>query len=126
MYKAIILLLMMMTLSACSEDNKQIYHGLVETEALLFYIDTLASGLQNPWGLEFLPDGRILIAERPGNLRIWADGELLEEHVVNLPEIWSHGQGGLLEVVMHPNYDDNQMIYLVHGYREASGGNTSI
>lgn len=126
MYKAIILLLMMITLSACSEDDKKIYHGLVETEALSFYIDTLATGLQNPWGLEFLPDGRILIAERPGNLRIWADGKLLEENVVNLPEIWSHGQGGLLEVVMHPDYDDNQMIYLVHGYLGDSGGSTAI
>ncbi len=89
-------------------------------------VDTLAEGLQNPWGMAFLPDGRILIAERPGNLRIYEDGNLYSEPVDGLPEIWAHGQGGLLDVVLHPQYDDNQWLYFVYAAPGPGGGNTAI
>ncbi len=126
MYRAILFSMMVMFLSGCAQSEDHTLHDLVETEALSFYVDTLATGLRNPWGMEFLPDGRILIAERPGNLRVWADGELQDENIRNLPEIWAHGQGGLMDVVMHPDYANNQMIYLVHGARGSNGGSTAI
>lgn len=115
-------------LAACSaaDSNDQV-QVMIETEVMTFHIDTLADGLQNPWGMEFLPDGRILIAERPGRLRVWEDGSLLNEHIEGLPDIWSHGQGGLLDVVMHPDYNENSLIYLVYAARgNEGGGNTAI
>ncbi|MFW5891952.1 MAG: PQQ-dependent sugar dehydrogenase [Bacteroidota bacterium] len=96
------------------------------TSDLSFSIDTLATGLQNPWGMAFLPDSRILIAERPGRLRIWQNGVLQEEPVSGLPEIWAHGQGGLMEVVLHPEYEKNQWIYLGYSSPGPGGGNTAI
>ncbi len=97
-----------------------------ENESLSFSVDTLATGLENPWGMEFLPDGRILIAERPGRLRVWQDGELKEQAIAGLPEIWAHGQGGLLDVVMHPDYEENAWLYFVYAAPGSEGGNTAI
>ncbi len=120
-------LILMLAMAACATSETNDHHKvLVETEAMAFYIDTLAEGLQNPWGMEFLPDGRILIAERPGRLRIWKDGSLLHEQIEGLPDIWSHGQGGLLDVVMHPKYTENNLLYLVYAARGNGGGNTAI
>lgn len=105
---------------SCSGENEAYTGEVISTEALDFSIDTLATDLVNPWGMAFLPDGRILIAERPGNLRVFEDGVLLPEPVSGIPDIWAHGQGGLLDVVLHPNYAQNQWIYL--GYASASNG----
>jgi aldose sugar dehydrogenase len=106
--------------------NEERPEDLFETEELAMSIDTLATGLENPWGMAFLPDGRILIAERPGRLRIYALGELREEPVQGLPEIWAHGQGGLLDVVLHPDYENNGWIYIAYASPREGGGNTSI
>ena len=76
-----------------------------------FKIVEIADGLQHPWGLAFLPDGRILVTERPGRLRIIENGQLNPRPVSGLPEIAASGQGGLLDVAIHPNYRDNGWIY---------------
>lgn len=109
-------------LSCSSSENDQ---QAITTE-FSFTLDTLATGLVNPWGMEFLPDGKILIAERPGRLRIWEDGRLLEEPVAGMPPIWAHGQGGFLDIAMHPDFDQNQWIYFAYSSPGAGGGNTAI
>ena len=76
-----------------------------------FRIVEIADDLQHPWGLAFLPDGRILVTERPGRLRIIENGRLNPRPVSGLPEITASGQGGLLDVAIHPNYRDNGWIY---------------
>ncbi len=114
-------------MAACSVKQEEYTGDVVVTEALTFSIDTLATGLTNPWGMAFLPDGRILIAERPGNLRIYADGVLQPGSIEGIPEVWAHGQGGLLDVVLHPDYTQNGWIYLAYSARgEGNGGNTAI
>ena len=125
--KKLFYFLPILLLLACS-GNGQVERTAppIASEKLEFYVDTLATGLQNPWGMAFLPDGRILIAERPGQLRIWYDGQLQTEPVGGLPPIWAHGQGGLLDVVLHPNFDNNQLVYLVHAMRGDQGGSTAI
>ncbi len=121
------LLFLLFSLLACSgTDAEQTRGELIQTEAMAFYIDTLATGLENPWGMEFLPDGRILIAERNGRLKIWHNDQLLTQNMEGLPEIWAHGQGGLLDVVKHPDHENNQLIYLVHAARGEAGGSTAI
>jgi aldose sugar dehydrogenase len=121
---AIASLFMIFGLYSC--NNEQRPDDLIESNELSFSIDTLATGLENPWGMAFLPDGRILIAERPGSLRVFALGELRDEPVQGLPDIWAHGQGGLLDVVLHPDYDNNGWIYIAYAEPRNGEGNTAI
>jgi aldose sugar dehydrogenase len=124
MRQMVILSLVLFTFCSSQDDIAQ--NDLIVTEELTFTIDTLATGLTNPWSMAFLPDGRILIAERPGRLRIWENGQLLDEPLSGLPDVWSHGQGGLLEVALHPDYAQNGWIYLAFAKKEGNGGNTAI
>ncbi|MBK1879010.1 PQQ-dependent sugar dehydrogenase [Pelagicoccus mobilis] len=68
-------------------------------------------GLDTPWSIAFLPDGGILVTERPGSLRIFKNGKL-SAPIKGIPTVWEYGQGGLLEVALHPNYEKNGWIYL--------------
>jgi aldose sugar dehydrogenase len=126
MFMRVTLIMITLIFTACSSKSEPPTGSLIASEKLNFTIDTLATGLTNPWSMAFLPDGRILIAERPGNLRIWENGKLLDKSVEGMPEIWSHGQGGLLDVVLHPDYDENGWIYLAYAKKIGSIGNTAI
>lgn len=77
-----------------------------------FHIETVAENLETPWSVAFLPDGRMLIAELPGRLRVVQSGTLLPEPVAGTPKVLAVGQGGLMEVVLHPDYARNGWIYL--------------
>jgi glucose/arabinose dehydrogenase len=82
-------------------------------------------GLKNPWAIAFLPDGRKLVTEKEGRLRIiGTDGKLVEEPVQGIPKIIDHGQGGLMEVAIHPDYEKNGWIYLGFADGTKEGGNT--
>jgi glucose/arabinose dehydrogenase len=86
-----------------------------------FRVVTVADGLERPWSLAFLPDGDLLITEKPGRLRIVRDGRLLDEPVAGLPAIHSEGQGGLLDLVPHPGFMDNRWLYLSYSKPLAHG-----
>jgi glucose/arabinose dehydrogenase len=73
-------------------------------------VESLAK-LDNPWAMAYLPDGRLLITEKPGHLRIFADG-MLSEPISGVPKVEYHEQGGLLDVAVDPNFADNQLLYL--------------
>ncbi len=79
---------------------------------LPFKVETLVKGLEHPWAMAFLPDGRMLITERPGRLRMVENGRLHPEPIKGLPEIAADGQGGLMDIALHPNYTQNGWIYL--------------
>jgi glucose/arabinose dehydrogenase len=82
---------------------------------------TVARGLEHPWGLAFLPDGRILVTERPGRVRIvTADGHL-SEPLAGVPRVLARGQGGLLDVAVDPRFAENRLVYL--SYAEPGEGN---
>ena len=85
-----------------------------------FNVSIIAEGLQHPWGMAFLPDGSILVTERPGRLRIISDGKLQAEPISGLPSIVVIGQGGLLDVALHPDYQSNGWIYF--SYVTGNGG----
>ena len=72
---------------------------------------TISDGLEHPWALAFLPDGRMLVTERPGRLRLIEKGRLNPTPVSGLPEITASGQGGLLDIVLHPDYRNNGWLY---------------
>ena len=86
--------------------------GTFESAKHRFHLVKVVDGLEHPWGLAFLPDGRMLVTERPGRLRIVADGWLVPEPVAGVPEVWDDGQGGLLDVALHPGFAENGLIYL--------------
>tara|TARA_R110002153_G_scaffold82780_2_gene208657 strand:+ start:9822 stop:10940 length:1119 start_codon:yes stop_codon:yes gene_type:complete len=76
-----------------------------------YQIQEIASGLNFPWSLAFLPDGSLLVTERTGKLRKVSGGNL-SEPISGLPDIYVKGQGGLLEVILHPNFSENRWLYL--------------
>jgi len=85
----------------------------VVTTHARFTLETVTDDLDTPWGLAFLPDGRMLVTECDGRLRVIdADGRLDPEPVSGLPPVIRHGQGGLMDVAVHPDYAKNGWIYL--------------
>ena len=85
-------------------------------------VTTVARGLEHPWGVAFLPDGRALVTERPGRLRVVAKNGSLSAPLGGLPSnIYARGQGGLLDVAVDPKFGANQTIYLSFSESDASG-----
>src|SRR5688572_28446733 len=74
----------------------------------------VVGGLQNPWSLTFLPNGDMLVTEKPGRLRVVRNGTLAPQAITGIPEVWATGQGGLLEVLPHPQFAQNQFLYLTY------------
>ena len=93
------------------------------TEAGDFRIVTLAEGLEHPWSLAFLPDGRALITERPGRLRILGTDGRLSTPVAGVPQVQAIGQGGLLDVTLDPDFQAEPWLYL--SYAESRGDTTN-
>ena len=83
-----------------------------ESEEHAFAVVEVASGLDHPWGLAFLPDGRLLVTERPGRLRTVTAGRLDPEPVAGVPRVHASGQGGLLDIALHPDFQENGWVYL--------------
>lgn len=77
-----------------------------------YRVVTVADGFVVPWSIAFLPDGDILVTEREGRLRIVRGGELLSDPVPGMPTVVARGQGGLMDVVPHPDFASNRMIYI--------------
>jgi glucose/arabinose dehydrogenase len=77
-----------------------------------FKVVTVAEGLRNPWSMAWLPNGDMLVTERVGTLRIIRDGKLLPTEVAGVPVVRAQGQGGMQEIAVHPNFAQNQFVYL--------------
>ena len=109
--------------SALAQDKAQ----FVQSEKHAFRISSLLTGLENPWSVAFLPDGRFLITERAGRLRlVSSDFKLDPKPIDGLPEVVSHGQGGLFDVVLHPQYAQNGWIYWAYNAPGAGGWGTAL
>jgi len=87
---------------------------------------TVADGLEVPWSIAWLPDGDMLVTERPGRLRIVRDGALMPESVAGVPAVFAEGQGGLFEVLPHPEFSDNRWLYLSYARPLAEGSTTAV
>ena len=87
---------------------------------------TVATGLEHPWGIAFLPGGDILVTERPGRLRLIRGGTLVEAPIAGVPEVWARGQGGLLDVALHPQFASNRLVYLAYSKPGPGGATTAI
>ncbi|MEX2639439.1 MAG: PQQ-dependent sugar dehydrogenase [Balneolales bacterium] len=108
----------------------------IQSQHHAFRVVTVVEGLHHPWSIAFLPDGDRLVTERgtpgenghPAGLRIIRDGVLLPDPVPGLPEIRIGGQGGLLDVVIHPDFEQNRLIYLTYAKpnEDDSEGTTAV
>jgi glucose/arabinose dehydrogenase len=89
-------------------------------------VQTIATGLVHPWALAFLPDGKMLVTERPGRMRIVTPEGQLSPPLKNVPEVWATGQGGLLDVITDKGFAQNRTIYFCFAERTGDGGRTAV
>ena len=89
-------------------------------------IDVVATGLSHPWSITFLPSGDQLVTERSGRLRLIQQGRLHPEPIGGVPHVAAIGQGGLLDVVLHPDFENNAWVYLAYSDETAQGLTTNV
>ncbi len=111
------------TLIACAPVSAQ---DRVETRQGPVAVETVVDGLVHPWALTFLPDGRMLVTERPGRLRIVTTDGKTSEPLSGVPEVFAQGQGGLLDVVLDPDFADNRLVYLSFAEPGQGGASTAV
>lgn len=119
--KAIITILMLLLFSFAALAQKP----TVRTDAGDIKVHTIAENLDHPWGMAFLPDGRLLVTERAGTLRILENDSTLSAPLSGTPEVFSQGQGGMLDVALHPEFSENQFVYLSFSEPGANGTATT-
>jgi glucose/arabinose dehydrogenase len=89
-------------------------------------VETVARGLEHPWALEFLPDGRMLVTERPGRLRLVDRSGRISGPLAGVPEVEVGGQGGLLDVALDPKFAENRLVYLSYAELREGGAGTAV
>lgn len=107
-----------------STDKSELIRKNISTEEITIDLRRVVDGLEHPWGMDWLPDGRILITERPGQLKLFKNEELIT--LSGLPEIRSKNQGGLLDVKLHPNFEENGWIYFSYSSPRNGGLATTL
>ncbi len=121
------LFLLLLCSLACLSTWAQERSSIINSEKQSFRVATLLTGLENPWSVAFLPDGRMLITERAGRLRIVSQEFKLESKPIDgLPEVSPQGQGGLFDVVLHPQYAQNGWIYWAYNAPGTGGWGTAL
>jgi len=99
---------------------------VIDTKQGSIKVETVADGLDHPWGIAFLPDGRMLVTERPGRLRIVAKDGSKSEPLKGVPAVFAQGQGGLLDVALDPRFADNGLVYLSYSEPGEDGAGTAV
>jgi glucose/arabinose dehydrogenase len=97
-----------------------------KSEAGNIQVETIASGLVNPWGLAFLPDGRMLVTERLGRMRIVTRDGKMSPPLAGVPKVFAASQGGLLDVITDRNFAQNRTIYFCYSDPVSGGAQTSL
>jgi glucose/arabinose dehydrogenase len=100
--------------------------GPRNTKAGTIKVETVATGLSHPWGLAFLPDGRMLVTERSGTLRLVSMDGKLSEPLSGVPKVVAMGQGGLLDVAIDPDFKLNNLVYLTYSEPGEGGASTAV
>ncbi len=102
--------------AALAQDTQR-----VRTDKVEVIVETAARGLEHPWGLTFLPDGRMLVTERPGRLRIVSQDGALSDPIKGLPAIAARRQGGLLDIALDPSFAQNRLVYFTFAEDRGDG-----
>ena len=99
---------------------------VASTNSTKFKQTTVVEGLERPWSMAWLPDGTMLVTEKAGRLRLIREGQLLPTPIAGLPEVMSSGQGGLMDVSLHPQFTQNQLIYLTYAHGQKNANRTRL
>lgn len=91
-----------------------------------YTVNTVASGLNHPWCLTFLPSGDMLVTERNGGIRIIRDGALDPTPISGAPEAYKEGQGGYFDIILHPEFETNRYVYLSYAHGQSGANATRI
>jgi aldose sugar dehydrogenase len=118
MVRQLVALILSVPLAATAQTFRSDEHS--------FRLVRLVEGLEQPWSLAFLPDGRMLVTEKAGRLRLIAGGKLDPTPIAGLPQVAVHGQGGLHDVALHPDFQKNNLVYLAYAARGADGFGTEL
>jgi glucose/arabinose dehydrogenase len=119
--------IVMLSIALCTSALAQDRSAAINSEKHTFRVVTLLQGLEYPWSVAFLPDGRMLVTERAGRLRlVGQDLRLDPKPIAGLPDVVATGQGGLFDVVLHPEYAQNGWIYWAYNAPGAGGWGTAL
>jgi len=113
---------LLLTAAAVASAQPDMYYAAHHN----YRVTTVAEDLNQPWSMAWLPNGDMLVTEKPGRLRIIRDGQLLPEAVPGTPEVYYQGQGGLFEVLPHPDFENNRWVYLSYAKPTADGSTTAV
>ncbi|HEX5958963.1 MAG TPA: PQQ-dependent sugar dehydrogenase, partial [Hyphomicrobiaceae bacterium] len=97
----------------------------LQTAAQAYKVETFARGLEHPWGLAFLPGGRLLVTERPGRLRLIGKDGRLSRPIGGVPAVQVGGQGGLLDVALDPGFAASRLVYISYAEPRRGGGSAT-
>ena len=97
-----------------------------KTELYTVRAVSVVTGLHHPWAMAFLPDGRMILTERRGTMRVLDGGKLVDKAIEGIPEVAEHGQGGLMDVALHPKYAENGWIYWTYNAGKAEAYGTEL
>lgn len=111
---------MLLSQPALAEDRT------LPTQAGAIKVETIAKGLHNPWGLAFLPDGQMLVTERPGTLRLVSKDGTISKPLSGVPEVFAEGRGGLLDVAIDPDFKSNHLVYISYSEPGEGGASTVV
>jgi glucose/arabinose dehydrogenase len=119
--------ILLLSMAALTPSWAQDRSSVITSEKHSFRLATLVTGLENPWSVAFLPDGRMLVTERAGRMRlVGADFRLEPKPIEGLPESVERGQGGMFDVALHPQYAQNGWIYWAYNAPGAGGWGTAL
>lgn len=126
MKKIFLYIFFSIVLIACEQTNKKDNIALQQPVLLSYKTEKVVDNLTNPWGMVWLADGSMLITEKEGKLILFKNDEKIE--ISNIPNVYVHGQGGLLDLALHPEYATNGWIYMTYASNEGmgDGGNTAL
>ena len=132
----LVLLFSLLSLSACNPDsakntdnesaNQTVDENQVATENIPVTVNTLYTELTNPWGMVWLPDGRLLVTERKGEILVFKDDKYTGQKISGVPNVYARGQGGLMDIQLHPKYNENGWIYLAYSKPLSGGAATAV
>ncbi len=119
--------ILVLSLSACEQEEKTdegFSDRTINSQYVQFRLVRVSGPFEHPWSVAFMPDGSYLVTERPGRLNHVKNGEITE--IAGLPPIHARGQGGLMEVSLHPDFESNQFVYLTYSKGDRDGTATTL
>jgi aldose sugar dehydrogenase len=128
---AVIALVAMVVMAGCDAAEPRVGDAGANTHPDVtathdYQVNELVTGLEHPWALAFLPGGDILITERPGRIRLVRDGVLRGEPVQGAPSAEPGGQGGMMDIVAHPDFESNRLVYISYSKAVPGGRTTAV